>query len=267
MVVDIHDYRYNYPTFVQLKLNHNDESLRNDLNSFGLDYLGEEWNAQTSLELQSKILPHLYNSLDLDPNPEIHRAKTLQAYNKNKYFLKRKRPSDWADKEKEEIERKESAKLMLLMDKTNNVEFYPRFSQISFVEDWRKNKQEAEKMFLKGKNDKNTIRLNLNPLARKTTQLEYNLNSRILRTIKFESIQERPDPCTKMYTKFNIYEVGDDSFEGVLRWGKAEGTSIGGDTLRYLIGNKEAVDHYVSQFKQFYGLLHKCVYDSMDADS
>ena len=38
-----------------------------------------------------------------------------------------------------------------------------------------------------------------------------------------------------MFTVFNAYDVGDGQYEGVLRWGTQEGTSVGGNTLRYVL--------------------------------
>lgn len=70
-------------------------------------------------------------------------------------------------------------------------------------------------------------------------------------------------------------------YEGILRWGAQEGiaidiipgSAIDGDTLRYPIGNKQAVDYYVAHFRGifkllmlgFYGIRHKLVSDSASA--
>ena len=62
----------------------------------------------------------------------------------------------------------------------------------------------------------------------------------------------------------NVYELPDNTYEGVLRWGTVEGTAIDGQTLRYPIGNKQAVEYYIAHFKGFYGIVHQLVSDSAE---
>lgn len=66
-----------------------------------------------------------------------------------------------------------------------------------------------------------------------------------------------------------MYELSDGLFEGVIRWGSQEGTAIGGDTIRYPLGNKSAVDYYVNHFRGtfnltrgFYGIVNKLTADT-----
>jgi hypothetical protein len=51
---------------------------------------------------------------------------------------------------------------------------------------------------------------------------------------------------------------------GVLRWGTVEGTAINGDTLKFPLGNKQAVEYYIMHFKGFYGILHTLISDSAE---
>jgi hypothetical protein len=60
----------------------------------------------------------------------------------------------------------------------------------------------------------------------------------------------------------NVYDLGDGQYEGVLRWGNAEGTAIGGDTIKYPLGNRQSVEYYIAHFRGFYGILHKLVADT-----
>ena len=65
-----------------------------------------------------------------------------------------------------------------------------------------------------------------------------------------------------MYTTFNVYDIGQGEYEGVLRWGKSDGTSLGGSTLAFPIGNKIAVEYYIGHFKGFYGMTHSLISDN-----
>ncbi len=54
------------------------------------------------------------------------------------------------------------------------------------------------------------------------------------------------------------------SYVGVLRWGTVEGTAVNGDTLKFPLGNKQAVEYYIMHFKGFYGILHTLISDSAE---
>lgn len=66
----------------------------------------------------------------------------------------------------------------------------------------------------------------------------------------------------RIYSILNVYELDGGQYEGVLRWGTQEGTAIDGDTIRFPLGNKPAVDYYIAHFKGFYGIIHKLISDS-----
>jgi hypothetical protein len=80
-----------------------------------------------------------------------------------------------------------------LIEKANDIDFYPRFAQLSFIEDWKKKKKMADEEQMIGLGDKQKIKLTtsgisgilklINVSAPKKI-LSYNMNRRIVRTLK-----------------------------------------------------------------------------------
>lgn len=246
LVVDIIDHRYNCTK--RLKLQATNSSVEEDVKRFI-----ENYGDANPVEIEAKLLPQLYK-IDLDADL----TSTLQKhYNKRKFTMLQPKevrvepqPQDVTD-----------LKLMLLMDRNRDLEFYPRFRQQQFVDEWKRKQEIAKSESLIGLGDKNTIKLfpqsnSIQPIQRRV--LVYNMNRRIIRTLRFHSKVNSKD----IFTILNVYEVGENSFEAVLRWGSSEGTAIDGGTLKYALGNKQAVEYYIAHFKGFYGVLHELKSDS-----
>ena len=179
-------------------------------------------------------------------------------YNKRKFSTLSKPAEIQIEQQPREVT---DLKLMFVMDKNRDVEFYPRFRQQQFVDDWKRKQAIAKSESLIGLGDKNTIKLfpqGNNGIQMQRRVLVYNMNRRIIRTLRFYSQINSKD----IFTILNVYEVGENSFEAVLRWGSVEGTAIDGGTLRYALGNKQAVEYYIAHFKGFYGVLHEFKSDS-----
>jgi hypothetical protein len=265
LVVDIYDYRFHEPSKpTRLWLEPTPETIEKDIERFiELNHKCEI----DSVEIESKILNQIYPKLDLSLKSNFN-DKLLKHYNAKKYLTKSSVASNplasSVQAENKISKRNEFIKIVMLLDK-GNLEFYPRFNQYNFVQEWRRNKDLADQEQLIGLGDKNKIKIN--PLgnvcnlqlmlARK--MLVYNMNRRIIRTLRFESSVGGET----INTMLNVYELPEGTYEAVLRWG-VDGTSVKGDTLRYPIGNKQAVEYYVAHFKGFYGLRHKLVSDSAE---
>ena len=69
-----------------------------------------------------------------------------------------------------------------------NTEFYPRFSQLNFIEDWRRKEKQADEEALIGLGDKTRIKLTSSGIAAPRKMLAYNQNRKIVRTVRFESV-------------------------------------------------------------------------------
>lgn len=268
--VEVVDHRYggNNTVSARINLNPSPEAIWEDLQSFGMDHFGNEWDSVLALDLEQKVLPILFPSLDLDVDVDIpgndivpslssHAKNTIKHYNSAKYTYPVKRTLDTSIKDdRDDIDRQQQTKRMVLAeDEKQSTEFYPRFSQLEFVEEWRKKKKQADEEALIGLGDKTRIKITAIGIAAPKRMLVYNQNRRIVKTLRFESVVNN----YRIYSIFNAYDIGDGQYEGVLRYGTQEGTSIGGLTLRYPIGNKHAVDYYTAHFRGFYGILHKVV--------
>lgn len=227
------------------------DTIHQDIDKYGHDFLGLEWTEETALDVEAKILPYIHKGLDLRPTINVVREKSISNYNKVKY-LSRKRGSPVEEGDNQVEERKKNARLLLLMDKAKDVQFYPRFTQHSFVEDWRRKQKLASEETLFGLGDKNKIKLTSSGIATPRQILVDNVNRRIIKTLRFESAVNDK----KVYSLLNVYALDMGLFEAVLRWGTTEGTSINGDTLRFPIGNRTAVEFYLGHFKGFYGCMH-----------
>jgi hypothetical protein len=184
----ITDHRYgDEPRNLELKPN--GFALAADINSFGTDFLGQEWTPELGVQVESLILPILNPELDLDPSTDVCFRKSIENYNNTKYLFhtKKRKAGDESQKEREEMEsqRKQDVKLLLLMDKAKDMEFYPRFSQLNFVEDWRKKNKLANEEQLIGLGDKQKIKLNSSGITAPRKMLSYNMNRKIMRTLRF----------------------------------------------------------------------------------
>jgi hypothetical protein len=178
--------------------------------------------------------------------------RLLQNYNQKKFRLNCK-----ASKSIQNTVKDDTIKLMLLMDKQKDLEFFPRFNNLVFIQQWRARKEIADQEQLIGLGDRNKIKLN--PQGGHLRRvLAYNVNRRIVRTLRFE----RAAGGEKIYTILNVYECNDGLYEAVLRWGKIEGTAVGGGTLKYPLGDKTAMLYYISHLRGFYGLMHEFKSDS-----
>ncbi|KAJ3274252.1 hypothetical protein HDV01_003325 [Terramyces sp. JEL0728] len=177
--VQVTDYRYEPSITEKLYLKPTSESVLADVEQLKTG----EWSLDFKNFIESQILVNTFQ-LNLNSSPSISVVNTQKEYNKRKYNLKRKRISNFDDKQVEETKRKESAKLMLLMDKSKDVDFYPRFSQLAFVEDWRQKQKMACEEQLIGLGDKNKIKINVQGISTRKV-LQYNLNRKITVFIQF----------------------------------------------------------------------------------
>ncbi|KAJ3022506.1 Transcription factor spt20 [Thoreauomyces humboldtii] len=79
----------------------------------------ESLTQDAALEVESKALLITKDVLNLDPDPGVARRENVKAYNETKYRIPRKRPRNWAAKEEDDEKKRESDKLMLIMDEVN----------------------------------------------------------------------------------------------------------------------------------------------------
>ncbi|KNC99885.1 uncharacterized protein SPPG_05258 [Spizellomyces punctatus DAOM BR117] len=217
----------------------------------------------TALEAEAKILVATQEPLCLDPDPTVARTANIKAYNDAKYRVPRKRPRNWAAKEEDDEQKRESDRLMLIMDERRKGEFHPKFAKFSFVEDWRKKKAAFDAEALLTIQEKRNIKVP----TKKTQDTRFHLNSdagTIVRTLNFQQTYERIG--VTMYTTLNIHSMGGGQYSCTLRWGQTPGTGIGkgnlrGNTLRFPLGNLAAAWWYIQQFKIHYTLSNKLIED------
>ncbi|KAI8909596.1 Spt20 family-domain-containing protein [Gorgonomyces haynaldii] len=259
LIILLHDHRlFDTPEVHRLRLSFDEETRKIDINHFGTtSELQIQWTPESLLEFEARVLPFVTEPISLDPSPRVFEEMCKINYNKLKYTLGQKRKLE----ESEPIQSKEETQeLMLLMNNSENSEFFSRFNQFSFVEEWRKKKRLADEEVLTGLGDKNKIKLNKTPtgFAPKKT-LGFNANRKIVRTLRFESVINK----VKFYHMLNVYDVGNQDFEAVLRWGDQEGTAHNGDTIHFPVGNgKLTVDQFIGSFKNVYGINSNFVIDN-----
>ncbi|KAJ3306218.1 hypothetical protein HDV03_000138 [Kappamyces sp. JEL0829] len=272
--VEVVDHRFQPVQAAPLVLFPSASAVHEDIQAFGMDYFGSEWSPnEMGLELEEKVLPSLYPTLDLEVQPrsdvgidrfvdsnELFKRKTLEAYNQQKYIVpKKRRANPQIDQVlQKDAKRNEDMRSLILMEKAKDSTFFPAYSQLSFIEDWKKKKKMADEEAMIGLGDKQKIKLTSSGIVAPRKILSYNMNKKICRTLKFESEVDGKS----IYSVFNVYELSEGQFEGVLRWGNQEGTAINGGTIRYPLGNKQAVDYYVAHFRGFYGIMHKITFDT-----
>ncbi|KAH6573589.1 hypothetical protein BASA50_006668 [Batrachochytrium salamandrivorans] len=232
-------------------------SLFNDLSHFGFEQSVLEntlWTKDASIEFLSRALPIMVEPLCLDPTIEVLRQENAKAYNSCVVSRKRRHSYDWADKEDLDSKKQESNRMMLLMGKDR--EFFPQYKQMAFVDEWRRKKRVADSEPL---TELSAVSNTHSKADSDRKQLVYNVNRRIIRTLKFhKNVGNKV-----IHTVLNIYDMGSNEFEGVLRWGEVEGTSMGSmaDTIQFSIGNRVAVEYYVGHFRGFYGANHQLISD------
>ncbi|KAJ3275175.1 Transcription factor spt20 [Borealophlyctis nickersoniae] len=270
--VDVHDHRVMFQHFAsgdseprqrmtqkplgiahtrRLLLKPNPNTIWSDLSGLNSDLAanGTALTEDFALDVEAKLLPVMEPSICLDPDPVVAHASNVIAYNDAKYRIPKKRPRDWVEKEEQVAKRRESNKLMLIMDERRSREFHPTFSMYSFVEDWRKKKEKADQEVMPGWGDKKKGRRNslsnvhLNPPNRK-----------IVRTLRFQ--QEFQLTGVTTYTMLNIYSAERGMYEAVLRTGTNEGTGTSkgafrGYTHRFPLGNEHATYLYIGEYKGF----------------
>jgi hypothetical protein len=119
--------------------------------------------------------------------------KALQYYNTHKFY---------------KITKPRNQQSLIQLIDTHH-EFIPTFNKLAFIHEWRSRQQMANAELLIGLGDKNKIKINPQGNGSKK-MLVYNLNRRIVRTLRFESNHQK-----KIYTILNVYEVVDTSdYEG-----------------------------------------------------
>ncbi|KAI9346496.1 hypothetical protein BDR26DRAFT_855675 [Obelidium mucronatum] len=136
--------------------------------------------------------------------------------------------------------------------------FQPRFSKLSFIEDYRKRKRNFDADIMYGLDTRKKMAKSEKKTATSMTEPEYAaLNGmKVVRTVRFEQNLQKGT----VYTILNIVETGTpDEYEAILRVGNEAGNAVGlySGTLRYPVGNMLAVDNYLGYFKSFYGLTNK----------
>jgi hypothetical protein len=213
LVLDIFDHRYNSSEPTRLKLEATTESIHRDIQRM-IEQTAERKVSET--EIEQKLLLKLHPKLSLG---NTFHANNSKQYNAKKYLVNK---TTVKKEQKKPSERKELIKLMLLLDK-GKLEFYPRFNQLSFVEEWRAKKEQANREQMIGLGDKNKIKIN--PMGNQTRKLlTFNLNRRIIKTLRFESNCKNDNVSTIL----NVYELPEGMHEGVLRSGVGEGMAVNG---------------------------------------
>ncbi len=86
LVILITDHRYTPVVQQEIRIDPQPGFLQQDLNQFGVDFLGQEWNDELQLDAEAMALPVLVPDLDLDPSPSVLTKKSLENYNKVKYL-------------------------------------------------------------------------------------------------------------------------------------------------------------------------------------
>jgi hypothetical protein len=243
LYVSVCDARLNPPIVTQVECRPSAAFVYNDIKSlFKQDFLEAEAAFVT-----------LYHTLNLNPSFDTLFKEQTMHYNRIKmpFVINKKRKFN-----KQECSMQEVKKLTLML---NDSTFIPKFNLLSFIQDWRKKKDTGDAQVLQVLPDKKKVKKNgvsiVGPQSNCVRTLKFEqeiLNSKLNYLIK-----------EKKYTILNIYEIFQNEFEAILRWGSIEGTSVNGSTLRYPLGNKVAVEYYIGHFKGFYGITHRLVLDSI----
>ncbi|KAH6559952.1 hypothetical protein BASA62_000226 [Batrachochytrium salamandrivorans] len=214
--VDVYDHRRKTPSSPEkpasiqphrVVLKSTAPSLFNDLSHFGFEQSVLEntlWTKDASIEFLSRALPIMVEPLCLDPTIEVLRQENAKAYNSCVVSRKRRHSivnsflsiSKWP--------------LLMNGDARNALLIVKPLTELSAVSNTHSKADSDRK------------------------QLVYNVNRRIIRTLKFhKNVGNKV-----IHTVLNIYDMGSNEFEGVLRWGEVEGTSMGSmaDTIQFSIG-------------------------------
>ena len=259
LFVELHDHRLAPVVTQRLRLRYHNQSLTEDLAHFGTSPETRlVWSQDTALCLEARVLPFVHEPICLDPNPKVFQKACELNYHRQMYSLPMKRKK--VDQVAEPAIKQDVHDLFMLMDNGEAREFYSRFSQLNFVEEWRKQQKLANDEALVGLGDKNKIKLNKTPTGYTHRKLlAYNINRRIVRTLRFENVIS----SRKFFHILNVYDAGNQEFEAVLRWGDVEGTANQGGTLKFPLGvGKSAVDLFIGHFKALYGMTHTFIVDS-----
>jgi hypothetical protein len=140
-----------------------------------------------------------------------------------------------------------------------------RFQQLDFIEEWRRKKKLANEESLVGLGDKQKIKLKPTGSVQPRKSLLYNANRRIVRTIRYEQTLNSSTLTNteKFFHILNVYQVGNNDYDAVLRWGDIDGTANNGNTIYYPIGSgKLALEYYIAHFKALYAIDHTFLVDS-----
>ncbi|KAI9097359.1 Spt20 family-domain-containing protein [Phlyctochytrium arcticum] len=218
---------------------------------------------ETALEVEAKVLLATQEPLTLDADPALARTANLKALNDAKYRIARKRPRNWAAKEADDEKKRESDKMMLIMDERRKTEFHPKFNKFLFIEDWRKRKALYDADVLLTIHDKRHIKVP----KKSSPDSRFDLNSdvgNIARTMTFQKLYEHLG--VTIYTILNVHSIGDGQFTCTLRWGEKRGTALGkgnlrGNTLRFPLGNAPMAHLYLQHFKSHYQLNNMLIED------
>jgi hypothetical protein len=143
------------------------------------------WTPELQLQAEALALPFLVEPICLDPSASVFRKASLINFNRHKLDIPLRRKAAPA------LTENSAKKLQMLMQSgPTQISTEPRFSQLAFIEEWRRNKTLADEEVLVGLGDviRNKIKLSgksLTPLPAK--KLQFNINRRIVRTMRYES--------------------------------------------------------------------------------
>ncbi|KAI8916501.1 Spt20 family-domain-containing protein [Powellomyces hirtus] len=251
------------PCIRHLVLRPSPATLWADICSLRNSGTGETLTQDAALEVEAKTLLATRATLNLDPSPHIGRLANINHFNDTKYRIARKRPRNWAAKEEDDEKKRESDKLMLIMDERRIKEFHPKFAKFAFVEDWKKKKALADAEPLVTLDDK----IKAKGSARTKPDANCNLNvdsANLIRSLLYQQKFKSLDII--MYTTVNVYQMADGQCYCTLRWGNAPGTGAGegrltGSTLRFPLGNYAAALYYIKSLKSHLEVSNKPVMD------
>ncbi|KAI9029285.1 Spt20 family-domain-containing protein [Hyaloraphidium curvatum] len=208
-----------------------------------------DWSEDKALEVERAILLATQPPICLEPTTDVVRIANLINFNRRKDSIAtRKRPRDWDEKEEAETSKRENLQMMTVMD-NHKPEFYPSFRKLAFVEEWRRQKAEADREPLAY-----GAAVDSKKKQRTGPPLLVANNLRNVRSIRFERKHGKDEAGNdvRLYTILNIYERQQGGpYSAVLRWGTVPDTAINGGTLQFGLGNKEAAQMFLKNMAPF----------------
>ena len=237
-------------------------SLMSDMNLVRTSYpmLSDDQLLQIEAEILNSSNMH-DEPLCLNPSTSVSRAASILCYNSRRlstFVRRRAKRQRLVDRQTDDKGHESKSRSSLdniytsLIPKEENVHknTVNDFKQMFFIEDWRRTKLNEAAVTV-SMSDK----LKLHIPREITNDFKH-----IVRIMKFSKITE----TESIYTNLIIFINAAGVFEAILRWGKQPDTAVGGNALKFHLGDSSAVDLYTRNFLSLYNQCekHQLVSDS-----